>query len=293
VELQQIGLSHPRVKQVLDIQNNTAPNRERLVVAEGLWAQRLVLDAGVAVRTLLWCPELAYSDESRMRAEQLASRAEHAYQVSAKTLERVGERGQADGLLSVVRLPWYEPDLLDLGPSALVLVADAVEIPGNLGTLIRTLDAVRADCLVLTNRRTRLTHPKVFRGSQGTVLTVPSVEFPSAAEAVPWLRRLGFRVLLADTDDATHYRRLDYSGRVALVVGSERYGISRPWYEHGFARVAVPMLGAADSLNVSVSASVLLYEARARQDGWDRPGDPARPDGGSRPQRRDRSHAGS
>jgi tRNA G18 (ribose-2'-O)-methylase SpoU len=268
VELQQIGLSHPRVKQVLDIQNNTASNRERLIVAEGLWAQRLVLSAGVPVRTFLWCPELAYSDEARMRSEQLAARAEHAYQVSAKTMERIGERGQPDGMLSVAQLPWYEPDLLDLGPSALVLVADAVEIPGNLGTLIRTLDAVGADALVMTNRRTRLTHPKVFRGSQGTVLTVPSVEFASAEAAVAWLRARRFRVLLADTDEAVHYRQADYSGRVALVVGSERYGISTDWYEHGFGRVAVPMLGAADSLNVSVSASVLLYEARAQQSSW-------------------------
>ena len=171
-------------------------------------------------------------------------------------------------MLSVAQLPWYKPDLLDLGRSALVLVADAVEIPGNLGTLIRTLDAVGADALVMTNRRTRLTHPKVFRGSQGTVLTVPSVEFAAAGEAVGWLRARGFRVLLADTDEAVHYRRADYSGRVALVVGSERYGISTDWYDHGFDRVAVPMLGAADSLNVSVSASVLLYEARARQSGW-------------------------
>ena len=268
MELQQIGLSHPRVKQVLDIQNNSAPNRDRLLVAEGLWAQRLVLDAGVPVRTFLWCPELAYSDEARTRAGQLAARAEQAYRVSARTLERIGERGQPDGLLSVAQLPRHELDTLQLGRSALVLVADAVEIPGNLGTLIRTLDAVRADCLVLTNRRTRLTHPKVFRGSQGTVLTVPSVEFAAAAGAVAWLRARRFRVLLADTDGALAYRQVDYRGRVALVVGSERYGISPPWYEHGFDRVAVPMLGAADSLNVSVSASVLLYEARARQDGW-------------------------
>jgi tRNA G18 (ribose-2'-O)-methylase SpoU len=268
VELQQIGLSHPRVKQVLDIQHNSAPNRERLLVAEGLWAQRLVLSAGVSVRTFLWCPELTHSTEAGQRAEQLAGRAEAAYRVSAKTLERIGERGQPDGLLSVVRLPRLEPELLEFGPSALVLVADAVEIPGNLGTLIRTLDAVRADALVLTNRRTRLTHPKVFRGSQGTVLTVPSVEFDALPAAIGWLRAGGFRVLLADTDDATPYRSVDYSGRVALVVGSERYGISPGWYEHGFKRVAVPMLGTADSLNVSVSASVLLYEARARQSGW-------------------------
>jgi tRNA G18 (ribose-2'-O)-methylase SpoU len=268
VDLQQIGLSHPRVKQVLDIQHNSAPNRERLLVAEGLWAQRLVLSAGVSVRTLLWCPELAHSPEATQRAQQLVDRAEAAYRVSAKTLERIGERGQPDGLLSVVRLPAGDPQLLEFGASALVLVADAVEIPGNLGTLIRTLDAVGADALVLTNRRTRLTHPKVFRGSQGTVLTVPAVEFGPATDAMRWLRGHGFRVLLADTDEAEHYRSVDYSGRVALVVGSERYGISPAWYEHGFSRVAVPMLGAGDSLNVSVSASVLLYEARARQSGW-------------------------
>jgi TrmH family RNA methyltransferase len=268
VELQQIGLSHPRVKQVLDVQNNTAPNRDRLVVAEGLWAHRLLLDAGVAVRTFLWCPELAYSDEAGLRSERVASRAEAAYRVSARTMERIGERGQLDGMLSVARLPRYDPDTVHFGPSALVLVADAVEIPGNLGTLVRTLDAVRADCLVLTNRRTRVTHPKVFRGSQGTILTVPTVEFAEPDEAARWLRGQSFRVLLADTDDAVHYRTADYRGRVAFVVGSERYGISRPWYAHGFDRVAVPMLGSADSLNVSVSASILLYEARARQDDW-------------------------
>src|SRR5215203_706602 len=87
VELQQIGLSHPRIKQVLDIQHNTASNRERLLVAEGLWAQRLVLSAGTPVRTFLWCPELAHSDEAKLRSEQLAARAEQAYRVSPRTME--------------------------------------------------------------------------------------------------------------------------------------------------------------------------------------------------------------
>jgi tRNA G18 (ribose-2'-O)-methylase SpoU len=266
--MQQVGLSHPRVRQVLDVANNTAPNRERLVVAEGLWASRLVLDAGVPVRTFLWCPELTHSSDARGRAEELAERADDAFQVSTRTMERLSERGQPDGLLSLARLPHHAPGTIPFGRDALVLVADAIEIPGNLGTLIRTLDAVRADCLVLTNRRTRLTHPKVFRGSQGTVLTVPSVEFEHTDDAVGWLKDEGFRVLLADTDDASHYRSADYRGRVALVVGSERYGIAKPWYEHGFDRVAVPMLGTADSLNVSVSASILLYEARAQQSRW-------------------------
>jgi tRNA G18 (ribose-2'-O)-methylase SpoU len=149
-----------------------------------------------------------------------------------------------------------------------VLVADGLEIPGNVGTLIRTLDACEADCLVLTNRKTRLTHPKVIRASQGTILTVPTIEFEAVEAAADWLDRLRFTVLLADTDDAVNYRQADYSGRTALVVGSERYGVAKPWYERGYGRVAVPMLGSGDSLNVSVSASILLYEAKAQKAGW-------------------------
>jgi tRNA G18 (ribose-2'-O)-methylase SpoU len=268
VDLQQIGLGHPRVKQVLDIQRNTAPNPLRRFVAEGLWAHNLLLETGAPIETFFWCPEAIYADEARKRAAEVAARAGSAYRVSLRTMQRLAERDRPDGLVSIARLPSWDPDRIELGADALVLVADAVEIPGNLGTVIRSLDACRADCLILTNRRTRLTHPKVFKGSQGMCLIVPSIEFGEPAAAVEWLRGRGFAVYLADTDRARNYRAVDYRGRVAFVVGSERYGISRPWYEHGFERVCVPMLGRADSLNVSVSASILLYEARAQQQGW-------------------------
>ncbi len=160
---------------------------------------------------------------------------------------------------------WQRGDI-HVGQSALVLVADGLEIPGNLGTLLRTMDGVAADCLVLTNRRTRLSHPKVFRGSHGMSLSMPTVDFDEVTEAIDWLAAQNFTVYLADTESAVDYREADYSGRVAIVVGSERYGISKPWYERGYGGVFIPMLGRSDSLNVSVSASVLLYQARAAKD---------------------------
>jgi TrmH family RNA methyltransferase len=268
MDLRAIGLQHPAIKQVQQIQHNTAPNRHRLFVAEGLWAHNMLLETGAPIDTFFWCPEAIYADEAHRRAAEIATRAAAAYRISQRTLEKISERDKPDGLLSLAALPRWDAAELRFGPTALALVADGVEIPGNLGTLIRTLDACRADCLVLTNRRTRLTHPKVIRASQGTVLTVPAVEFTSVEDAADWLDDKGFTVLLADTDDAVNYRQADYSGRTALVVGSERYGVAKPWYERGYARVAVPMLGAGDSLNVSVSASILLYEARARKSAW-------------------------
>lgn len=263
-----IGVQHPAVRQVQHIQNNTAPNRYKLFVAEGLWAHNMLLESGAPIDTFFWCPEAIYADEARVRAEQIAERAERSFRISLRTLEKISERDKPDGLLSLAALPRWDARDLRFGRSALVLVADGVEIPGNLGTLIRSLDACAADCLVLTNRKTRLTHPKVIRASQGAILTVPTLEFETVPEAVAWLSGQRFTVLLADTDEAINYRQADYSGRTALVVGSERYGIGKEWYGHGYQRVAVPMLGSGDSLNVSVSASILLYEARARKSRW-------------------------
>ena len=268
LELQQIGASHPRIKQIVDLQKNASSNRARRFVAEGLWAHNAVLAADVPIDVFLWCPEASYSDEAKLRADEVAARARTSYRISPKTLERIAERDKPDGLVSVAELPTWDVETLPLSENALVLVADGIEIPGNLGTLIRTMDACGAEALVLTNRRTRLTHPKVFRGSHGMVLTVPSIEIDQPDDVVRWLRERDFTVYLADTDEARPYRDISYAGRTAIVLGNERYGISRPFYEHGFDRVCVPMLGAADSLNVAISGSVLLYEARARKDGW-------------------------
>jgi TrmH family RNA methyltransferase len=264
--LQQIGLQHPRIRQLRHIINNTAPNHRHLLVAEGLWAHNVVLDLHAAIDTFLWCPEAAYSDEARQRSVEVARRARSTYRISPSVLTRICERERPDGLVSLVAQPSWEADAVPLSRDALVLVADAIEIPGNLGTLLRTLDACGADCLVLTNRRTRLSHPKVFRGSRGMNLRVPTIEFASPDLAASWLRARGFTVHLATTGErARDYGEVPFRGRTALVVGNERYGISRPWFRYGFDEVTVPMQGRADSLNVSVSASILLYEIRRRQ----------------------------
>jgi tRNA G18 (ribose-2'-O)-methylase SpoU len=268
MNLQQIGVGHPRIRQVVAIQKNSAPNPNKLFIAEGLWAHNLLLENGTTVDTFFWCPEVARGDEARLRAEQLAAVSDCSYEISLKTLSRISERDKPDGLLSLAQLPRWTSDDLELGPSALVMVADGMQIPGNLGTLIRTADACRADCIIMTNRRTRLTHPKVFRSSQGMVLTTPVLEFEQPEAALEWLRGHHFDIYLADSG-GENYRSFSYRGRrTAFVLGAERYGIPKAWHQPDHRRVSVPMLGHADSLNVSISAAVLLYGARAQQESW-------------------------
>jgi tRNA G18 (ribose-2'-O)-methylase SpoU len=263
--LQQIGLRHPLIRQVRHVASGAGQQRQ-LLVAEGLWAHEVLLGLDAAIEMFLWCPETAYSAEARALGTQVAARARCAYRIAPTVLDRLCERERPDGMLSLVRLPAWDAERIELNADALVLVADAIEIPGNLGTLLRTLDACGGDCLIVTNRRTRLNHPKVFRGSRGMNLHVPVIEFGDPADAARWLRERGFGIFLATVSPgATPYLQASYWRRTAVVVGNERTGITQPWFSRACGEITIPMVGRADSLNVAVSASILMYDIRARR----------------------------
>jgi len=186
--------------------------------------------------------------------------------ISERVLARIQPEATAPALLSVVPLPRWDPARVLTGSARLVLVADGIEYAGNLGTLVRTADACAVDALVLTRATARVTHPKVFAASRGMVLTTPVLTYRTVAEARADLAGTGFTTYVADPAGATPYRSAGLgAGRTAVVVGSEGDGVSDEWRE-GLTRVAIPMRGRADSLNVAASAAVLLFEARATLD---------------------------
>lgn len=245
----------------MSLKRNLKGNPERLVPLEGLWEVQRALDAGVELRAFFVCPELLRGDAGRTLADNVIGGGTHSYQVSERVFERLADREGPDGLAAIGVLPGFDWD--DVTTSR-VVVLDGLEIVGNVGTVIRCADATGA-AVVLTNRRVRLTHPKLVHSSMGTSLTVPVVE-AGVDEAIDWLRAHGYRIVCADTDASVSYRGADYRGRVALVMGSERYGISREWHEAEDVRVRIPMAGRVDSLNVGNAAVLLLYEAFAQQD---------------------------
>lgn len=257
-----IGSQHPRIRDLLAVRKDSSPGR---IMVEGSWEHDQLLDSTALIDAFFWCPAARTAEV----AARVALRASEVYQISEKLLGRLTRRGRPDGLISIARLPVWRADEFRFDESSLVLVADGVEYAGNLGTLIRTVDAARADCLVLTSRRARLSHPTVYAASRGMVLTTPVVEFDRIADAAGWLRGHGFEVHLADPGGTRSYRAPAYRGRpTAFVVGSEGGGLSKFWHQQGFGAVSIPMLGQADSLNVALSAGILLFEARAHKDDW-------------------------
>jgi TrmH family RNA methyltransferase len=261
-----IGSSHDDVRRYSRARRNLLPRADHVTAVSGGWAHEVALRCGAEIEVVLWCPGERPHPELAATAARAAEGARRAFRVSERVLNRLQPDVSAPALLSLVRLPrWHAPAVLT--PEArLVLVADGIEYAGNLGTLVRTADACAADALVLTRATARLTHPKAFAASRGTVLTTPVLSFDTVTTAREALARAGFTAYVADPAGATPYRRAGLGrGATAVVVGSEGDGVSDEWRD-GLTRVAIPMHGRADSLNVAASAAVLLFEARAALD---------------------------
>jgi TrmH family RNA methyltransferase len=265
--LQPVGASHDDVRRYSRARRNALPRTDHVTAVSGGWAHEVVLAGDATVEVVFWCPGDRAHPTLAATAAAVADRALRSYRISERTLARLQPEASAPALLSVVRMPRWEPARVLTAAARLVLVADGIEYAGNLGTLVRTADACAADALVLTNATARVTHPKAFSASRGTVLTTPVLGYASVAAARADLDAAGFTAYVADPAGATPYRSAGLGrGRTAVVVGSESDGVAAAWRE-GLTRVAIPMQGRADSLNVAASAAVLLFEARAALDG--------------------------
>lgn len=260
-----VGIQHPRVKQYLSIKNNTKSNPERLACFEGLWELTAARDAGLDLRAFFVCPEQFRGDAARTLAEQIVASGVHSYVVSERVMERLVDREQPDGLAAIGQLRSWTWDDIRLDRFCRVLVLDGLEIPGNIGTIIRTADSVGAHGIIITNRRTRLSHPKLIHSSMGSSFTFPVIE-AEVDEAIDWLRRNEFTIVTTDADAPVNYRRADYRGRIAAVMGSERYGIVKAWHAAEHVGVSIPMAGSIDSLNVGNAAVLMLYEMFFQQE---------------------------
>ena len=188
------------------------------------------------------------------------------FHLSKELYAKVAYREGTEGVIAEVR--WKERSLDDLltgKDSPLIMVMERVEKPGNLGAVLRSADAAGADGVILCDPLTDLYNPNLIRASIGAIFTVPVVACTSA-EAIAWLKANNIRILTAQLQDSAPYYDVDMTCGTALVMGTEATGLTDAWRQAADAHILIPMLGRLDSLNVSVSAAILLYEAvRQRQ----------------------------
>jgi TrmH family RNA methyltransferase len=172
----------------------------------------------------------------------------------------MSHREGPDGWLGVFPIPQRSLDDLKLGESPLVIIAESVEKPGNLGAILRTADAAGVDALLVCDPRVDLWNPNVIRASRGAVFAVPTVEVDNAS-ALAWLKSKGMQVLAATPSAEMSYTAVDLTRPSAIAVGTEDDGLSDFWLSNADLKVLIPMLGKVNSLNVSVSTALITYEA--------------------------------
>jgi len=173
--------------------------------------------------------------------------------------------GRSEGVVAVALTPRHTLDELKLPDVPLVCVLEGVEKPGNVGAVLRSADGAGLDAVVVADPRTDLYNPNTIRASLGTVFTMPLVA-AGTLETLDWLRRHNLAVIAARVDGAVPYTEVDFRGPAAIVLGSEAEGLSSAWSGDEITAVRLPMLGAADSLNVSATAAILFYEARRQRE---------------------------
>lgn len=249
---------NPKVRQLQLLQQKSSERRRQgLFVVEGRREIERCMANGYRVDTVFCCPEI-YGGDWQADGEQV-------FNVSAYIYNKVAYRGGTEGVIAEVAVKEQTLDMLRLPEHPLLVVLESVEKPGNLGAVLRSADAAGVDAVIVCDPLTDLYNPNLIRSSTGAFFSVPCVACTSQA-CIDFLKARHIQILTAQLQDSSLYYDTDMRRATAIVMGTEATGLTPQWRRAADTHIRIPMLGIADSLNVSVSAAILMYEAvRQRQ----------------------------
>lgn len=264
------SIHNPWVRNVLSLR---VKSRERRAtgkfVLEGEREFQLAVKGGYHIDTLLFCPDILPGT----RVEELLNHLDPCptcLSVSEEVYAKMAYRGNTQGLMAIAISREHNLESLVLKhENPLILVAEAPEKPGNIGALLRTADAAGLDAVIIANPKTDLYNPNTIRSSVGCLFTT-RVATATTKEIIAFLKKQRCRIFCAALSASKQYTEIDLKGAVAIVVGTESEGLSKAWLEQADQNIIIPMEGEIDSMNVSVSAAILIFEAK-RQRGLAKP----------------------
>lgn len=244
---------------MLKLNKRADRDEQGLLLVEGYRELKRALDNGWKPRELYYCRDLFLGSNEDDLIRRSAEAGAALFECSEPVLRKISYRDRPEGLVAVGPQVRFSLADLTFRSTPFLVVAEAIEKPGNLGTILRSADAAGVDGLIVCDRCTDISNPNVVRASIGTLFCVKVVE-ATTSEALGWLHARNIRIVSASPHAETLYTDVDLTGPVAVVVGSEQYGLSTPWMEKADIKVRIPMLGQADSLNVASATTLLLYE---------------------------------
>jgi len=244
--------TNPQIKALIKLQKSSVRRKTNRFLIEGFREIERAVAYNIVIETLYYCPDIC-----KILPEWPAK---HTVAISKEVFEKIAYRDNSDGLLAVAQNPDNNLSKIRLPKNPLVIVVESIEKPGNLGAILRTADAAGVDALLVCNALADVFNPNTIRSSLGCVFSVPVVEC-SSKEAIDWLKAKSFKIFSTSLEASVNYIHADYTESAAIVMGTEATGLSDLWLGAADQNIKIPMLGIADSLNVSVSTAIVVFEA--------------------------------
>lgn len=271
------SFQNPLIKQFVLLQEKSRERRKTgLFVIEGQREIALAIKGGYLLNTLLFCSEII-SEEEIFNLKEIANNDTDFMEITSEIYEKLAYRGSTEGVLAIAHTKDLNiSNLVISGPfndrtlsgaeGPLILVAEAPEKPGNIGALLRTADAAKVDAVIIANPRTDMYNPNIIRSSVGCLFT-NQIAAGSTSEIISFLKENHINIYCAALQASVPYHTCDFTKSTAIVVGTEATGLSDEWLQNSTQNIIIPMQGEIDSMNVSVAAGILIFEAK-RQRGF-------------------------
>ncbi len=254
------SLQNPRIKNLARYSNRRHRDREQKILIEGYRGILRALENNFPLEELYICPELYLGDNEDALVQMAGSRGTRVFTVTPPVFKKITYRDRPEGLLAVAPQFHKHPRDLPHPDNPLYVVGEAIEKPGNLGTMLRSADAAGCNGLIVCDACTDIFNPNVVCASVGTLFSMPIAEC-SSQDFVDWCRETGVKIVATTPDTETVHTDADLTGPVAVAMGTEQYGLSDFWLENADIKVRIPMYGQADSLNVATATTLVLFEA--------------------------------
>lgn len=261
--------ANPKIKAAYALRDRRDRDTTGVFIIEGYREIFRALHGAVRFRELFFCPSLFLGENEEGLLEALSSAGCSSTEVSEHVLRKISYRDRPDGLIAIAEK--MQKKLSDISPkitkkNPLVVIAEAIEKPGNLGTIIRSADAAGADLVIVANGCTDIYNPNVVRASVGTLFTIPVVE-ASNAETLSFCQQHQLFLIAATPEASVPYTDVSMKQGIGIVVGTEQLGLTDFWKEACQCRASIPMRGVADSLNVAMATTIILFEAVRQRHG--------------------------
>ncbi|WP_391595045.1 TrmH family RNA methyltransferase [Winogradskyella sp.] len=256
------SLQNPLIKQLGHLKDKSR-NRKKSgqFLIEGKRELSLAIKGGYKIETLLFLPDLF----SKSEAKAMSKYDIDIIEISREVFQKLAHRDTTEGVIAVVNSKSHQLDDLEFySKNPLILVAEAPEKPGNIGALLRTADAANIDAVIIANPKSDLYNPNIIRSSVGCVFTT-QIAMADTSEAISFLKQFNFNIFSAILQESEPYHSQDYTLPTAIVVGTEATGLTQEWRDVATQNINIPMEGVIDSMNVSVAAGILIFEARRQR----------------------------